>query len=146
VDKSTEEIIDILVGEDKDIIFNEWIEGKSKNKIYEDRAELLNIKEKDDKIKFKVMIQKILECQYELQYHLNSIKLLKNKRYIQSKENQILQIVTYLLISIIIIQNLTLYLYMKNKEKSTHSTSQKNIMILLRLIILYVKALKKYTE
>ena len=70
MDKSTEEIIDILVGEDKDIIFNEWIEGKSKNKIYEDRAELSNIK-KNDKIKFR----KILVCPYKVENHLNSIIL-----------------------------------------------------------------------
>jgi len=44
---------------------------KTTNKINEDRAELLNIQEKGDKIKFR----KILVCPYELKNHLNSMRL-----------------------------------------------------------------------
>jgi hypothetical protein len=51
---------------------------KTTNKIYEDRAELLNIQEKGDKIKFR----KILVCPYELKNHLNSIRLKKIYIYI----------------------------------------------------------------
>jgi hypothetical protein len=84
MEKSIEENIIQQVEEDKDIKFNNWIDEKQPNKIYEDRAEFLNIIYKEEKNKFK----DIILCQYELQNHLNTMRILKDKEYIESKEVQ----------------------------------------------------------
>ena len=80
--EETEKQISEKVKENKEVEFMEWVEETKENKILTNRAEFLNIQLKEDKEKHK----DILTSQYNLEQHLNTIRLLKDKEFNEEKE------------------------------------------------------------